>query len=66
VTLTSNNLRQVRRNALLTQAELAALSGVSPATIASIESNRRSGWRSWRKLAGALGVPVEEIRPKYA
>ncbi len=50
---------------MLTQAELADQSNLTTAAISNIENGHRRGkWRTHRRLAGALGVPVSELFPE--
>lgn len=59
-----DRLRELRKQALLTQGQLAERSGVGIATIVRIERNQvEPHARTIRKLADALGVtPAELIR----
>lgn len=59
-----DRLRELRKQALLTQGQLAERSGVGIATIVRIERNQvEPHARTIRKLAAALGVtPAELIR----
>jgi transcriptional regulator with XRE-family HTH domain len=55
-------LREIRTQRLLTQEELAEKAGVSPTTVANIETdNRGPHFRTIRKLAKALGVDPTEL-----
>jgi transcriptional regulator with XRE-family HTH domain len=55
-------LRKARADASLSVAELARISGVSSKSIYSLEEGHRKGSiDAWRRLAGALGVPMDEI-----
>jgi len=55
-------LRQLRERAFLTQAELAAKSGVAEVTINRIEQGRHSPrFSTIRRLADAFGVSPEEL-----
>ena len=59
-----NHLRRVRYYRLLTQEELGAKIGVSQDYISQIERGRRAGgWRTRRRLALALNMPLEEVFP---
>lgn len=56
------NLRRLRDRAMLSQRELAELSGVSRDAITRLESKDRSALPSTgRKLAKALGVEPQEL-----
>lgn len=56
-----------RRQAMLTQEELAALAGLSARSVSNIERGhtQRPYWRSLRLLADALKIP-EEVRRQLA
>lgn len=54
-------LRNLRWRQGLSQEELAAEAGVSAGVISMAESGRRPYPGTIRKLAGALGVPVEHL-----
>jgi transcriptional regulator with XRE-family HTH domain len=55
-------VREIRTRRLLTQEELADKAGVSPSTIANIETdNREPHFRTIRKLAKALDVDPTEL-----
>ena len=57
-----NRLKELRMKALLSQLELANLSGVSPWTISRIEHSKRLlRVEAAYQLARALGVSIEEI-----
>ncbi len=57
-----DRLREVREGRALSQHGLSEISGVHFNTISGIESGKRKARPSTvRKLAGALGVPVEEL-----
>jgi putative transcriptional regulator len=59
-----NRLKEYRRDRLLTQAELAALIGVSHQCVSSIERGEWAGrWKTRRRLALALEVPEAELFP---
>jgi transcriptional regulator with XRE-family HTH domain len=61
---TTNRLRHYRHERLLTQAELAALVGVTHACVSKIERGQRAaGWRTRKRLASALGVLETELFP---
>lgn len=53
------SLRRARRDAKLTQRQLAAKSKVSRRTIVSIESGRRCQMTTKRKILRALGLEFE-------
>ena len=57
------NVADVRRSRMWTQARLADEAGVSPTTVSGIESGRisRPHFGTLRKLAGALGVEPEAL-----
>ena len=58
-------LKELRRAAILTQQELARLSGVGRTTIAAIETGRRTNRphpSTIRKLAKALKVKPQDIK----
>lgn len=57
------SLRELRAAAQLTQDELSERSGVSQALISQLERGASSnpGVSTLRKLADALGVPVERV-----
>ena len=58
-------LRQLREKSILTQADLATLAGVTPATISDLETGKRKARPSTvRKLAKALKVRPTEIEFK--
>jgi transcriptional regulator with XRE-family HTH domain len=60
--LRTPSLRQLRERAALSQQDLAERSNVSRATIADLESGKRSARPSTRrKLAEALGVRPDEL-----
>lgn len=55
-------LRELRDERFLSQSELANKAGVSPVTIATLESeNHPAQRRTIRKLAAALGVEPQEL-----
>ncbi len=57
-------LREARRRAMLSQAELAERSGVGVATIIRIENDqvkREPHFSTLRKLAGSLGIEATEL-----
>ena len=58
------SIRELRRDRMLTQAELAARAGVTAACVANIERGERSGfWRTRRRIATALDAPVHQLFP---
>jgi len=61
---TPEKLREARLNSGYSQTELAERAGVSQASIAMIETGARVSPhpRTLRKLAGALGIEVRELR----
>jgi transcriptional regulator with XRE-family HTH domain len=60
----ASRVRRLRDLAGLTQFELAVAADVAHATVSAIEQGRRCGSaRTCRKLAKALGVEPEELRP---
>lgn len=61
--IVGRNVRAVREERLLSQRELAERSGVAKITIATLELGRSAHprRRTVEKLAGALGVPVEDL-----
>lgn len=60
--LKTPRLRELRERASLSQMELAERSGVSRATIADLERDKRTPHpRTRRKLAEALGVDPHEL-----
>ena len=54
-------LRAARRDAVLTQAELATAAGLSEATVVAAEKGQRVRISTVRKLAAALGVDPKEL-----
>ncbi len=59
---TGEKIRKARRQALLTQAELAALAGIGPNTIGRIERGKvEPHLRTIRLLAAALDVPPSSL-----
>jgi DNA-binding XRE family transcriptional regulator len=61
---TTNYLRHYRHEQPLTQAELAALVGVTHACVSKIERGQRAaGWRTRKRLASALGVLESDLFP---
>jgi transcriptional regulator with XRE-family HTH domain len=57
-----DKLREIRTRRLLTQEELAGKAGVSPSTVANIETdNREPHFRTIRKLAKALNVDPTKL-----
>jgi len=60
-------LRELRERAVLTQAELADLAGVTPATVSDLEMGKRKPRPSTiRKLGRALKVKAAEIEFDFA
>lgn len=59
-------LRTYRELRLLTQGELAALAGVSRATIGDAEQGERISIRNARKIAAALGLAPEVLLKQLA
>lgn len=55
------SLREARRAAVITQAELAAKAGVTEATIVAAEKGKKVRISTVRKLAAALGVEPREL-----
>jgi len=57
-----DKVREIRTRRLLTQEELAEKAGVSPSTVANIETdNREPQFRTIRKLGKALDVDPTEL-----
>jgi transcriptional regulator with XRE-family HTH domain len=59
-----SRLREFRRAQALTQEELAEMSGVHSVTISNLErepETRRASARNVKRLAQALGVPIQEL-----
>jgi transcriptional regulator with XRE-family HTH domain len=57
-----NTLVALRERKAMSQRDLAIASGVAYSTISNIESGKRkASFVTRRKLAAALGVPVEKI-----
>ena len=56
-------IKEVRESKNMTQEELSARSGVSRATISSLEngSSRATTTKTLMSIARALGVPVEDL-----
>lgn len=55
-------LREARKNAKLTQAELARIIGVKAAEISQYESNKRTPrWPTFNKLLDALHITADEV-----
>jgi transcriptional regulator with XRE-family HTH domain len=55
-------LREVRERLFVTQAELSERTGIAEATISRLENGaQRPRITTVRKIAGALGVPPEEL-----
>ena len=61
-----DRLRRIRRDAALTQEQLAASSGVSKDLVAMLEQNRRKSARitTLAKLSNALGIEMSELLDK--
>jgi transcriptional regulator with XRE-family HTH domain len=56
------NLKQIRRQRLLTQAELAKLAGLTTASISRIETGAtRARISTVRKISQALGATVDDL-----
>jgi DNA-binding XRE family transcriptional regulator len=63
-TASTNNVRQLREERLLTQAELAARISLTQACVSAIERGTRAGrWRTRRRIAAALDFPLEQVFP---
>lgn len=60
-----NRVRQYRQDLLLTQAELAALVGVTKQAISSIERGAQGApfWRTQKRIARAPEVPEATLFP---
>ncbi len=60
-----NNLESIRTDKLMTQDELAQEAGVAKTTISRVENGHINPTQITKKrLAKALGVPVDEIFPE--
>jgi DNA-binding XRE family transcriptional regulator len=60
---TANNVRALREDQLLTKAELARKAGISPLTLARIESGRECRVDTKRKIILALGLnPADKAK----
>lgn len=58
-----NGLKQLRDRKLLTQENMASISGVSVATISRIENGRVvPKYKTLRAIAESLGLPIEIVR----
>ena len=58
-----NGLKQLRDRKLLTQENMASISGVSVATISRIENGRVvPKYKTLRAIAKSLGLPIEIVR----
>ncbi|MFN9913203.1 MAG: helix-turn-helix transcriptional regulator, partial [Pirellulaceae bacterium] len=58
----SSQMRRLRKDRGLSQAQLAELAGVEQGTVSKIEvGSRRGDPETLRKIAAALGVSVEEL-----
>ena len=56
-------LREWRFYRTYSQAQLAELAGISQITVCQIETGVNwAGWQTIQKLAGALGISVEQLR----
>jgi transcriptional regulator with XRE-family HTH domain len=65
--MTTNRVREHRRAALLSAAELGALVGVSGSAITAIErGTRRPGFKTERRIAVALDTPPSILFPAAA
>lgn len=53
------HLKTVRELKRLTVEELATLSGISPETISCIERGEPATTEEYRRIAGALGIPLK-------
>jgi DNA-binding XRE family transcriptional regulator len=60
-----NNVQRLREDQLLTKAELARKAGVSPLTLARIESGQECRVDTKRKIILALGFTVEDRRKVF-
>lgn len=62
LTKKSKSLSSIRRDRLMTQAELARIVEMSPGTISHLEHGRREGRvESWIKLAEALDTTIDQL-----
>ena len=60
-------LRELRERAVLTQAELARLAGVTPATVSDLEMGKRKPRPSTiRKLGKALKIRASDIEFEFS
>lgn len=58
-----NGLKQLREKKLLTQEQVASITGVSVATISRIENGRVTPkYKTLRALANVMDVPIDRIR----
>jgi transcriptional regulator with XRE-family HTH domain len=58
-----NGLKQLRDRRLLTQSQVASMSGVSVATLSRIENGRVvPKYKTLRAIAQSLGLPIETVR----
>jgi transcriptional regulator with XRE-family HTH domain len=60
---TENPVRTARRRAGLSQFQLAVKAGLHPATISLLERGTRVSEQTATKVAEALGLQPEELRP---
>lgn len=56
----ANNVQRIREDQLLSKAELARKAGISPLTIARVESGQDCRVDTKRKIILALGLPLSE------
>ena len=58
-----NGLKRIRDRKLLTQEQVASMSGVSVATLSRIENGRVvPKYKTLRAIAESLGLPIETVR----
>lgn len=61
-----NHLREVRQRSGLSQSRLAARAGLTAVTVWNLENGKSKGQpATWRVLASALGVSVEDLRDRH-